>query len=156
MKSIIKLIVVCFSLSWVLIVHAASNSPVGYWKTIDDVTGQPKSILQLWESSDHILYGKVVKIFPQPGHDPHPLCTACTGDKYNKPILGMVILEGLKQDGNDPSLWTGGSILEPKSGKVYHCTIQVVEGGEKLNVKGYVGISAFGRSQTWIREGNIH
>ncbi|TAK77790.1 MAG: DUF2147 domain-containing protein [Gammaproteobacteria bacterium] len=145
--------VICGSLGWMLVAAAADNSPVGYWKTIDDVTGQPKSILQIKETSNHTLYGKVVKVFPQAGQDPNPVCKACEGEKHNQPIIGMTILENLTQSQDDPTLWTGGSILEPKTGKVYHCNIQVMDGGEKLNVKGYIGIPTFGRSQTWIRAG---
>src|SRR5579872_1511985 len=155
MKLMTKIVTACVSLGWLMVAHAASDSPVGSWKTIDDVSGKAKSIVQIWEGSNHELYGKVVKIFPEPGREPNPICTACTGERQNKPVLGMVILEGLKQSDSDPTQWTDGSILEPKTGKVYHCNVQVIDNGQKLDVKGYIGIPTFGRSQTWIRESGM-
>ena len=124
------------------------NTPIGYWKTIDDVTGKPKSIIQIYESSDHSLNGKVLRIYPQPGKDQNELCDACKGAKHNQRIVGMVILEGMQQDGDK---WSGGHILDPKNGKTYRCTMKVVGNGTRLDVHGYIGISLLGRTQTWLR-----
>lgn len=129
---------------------SASNSPLGYWKTIDDVTGKPKSILKIFMSGG-ALYGQVVKIFPRPGYDQNELCTACTGYRHNKKIVGMVIMEGLHQNPNSPAEWSGGTIMDPLNGKTYKCYITLISNGQKLNVRGYIGISLFGRTQTWIR-----
>jgi uncharacterized protein (DUF2147 family) len=134
---------------------AGFASPEGYWKTIDDVTGKPKAIVEVAQGGNSQLYGRVLKIFPKPGQDQNLLCTECKGAKHNQRIVGMVILEGLKQQTKgSPDLWTGGKILDPKNGKVYNCQAQLVEGGQKLLVRGYVGLPMFGRSQTWIRVGN--
>jgi|SRR5579885_433736 uncharacterized protein (DUF2147 family) len=149
MKKISKLLLICLSLIFFQCSFAA-DSPQGYWKTIDDVTGKPKSILHIFEK-DGVLYGQIVKIFPRPGYDQNELCTACTGYRHNKRIVGMVIMEGLKQSPGDPNEWNGGEIMDPLNGKTYRCYIQVIEGGSKLNVRGYIGISLFGRSQTWLR-----
>lgn len=144
-----KLLFTLVCLVYVSIVSAASmNSPIGFWKTIDDVTGKPKSILQIYEASDHTLSGRVMQIFPKPGEDPNKLCEACKGAKHNQPIVGMVILENMKQRGEK---WDGGQILDPKNGKTYRCTLKVVNGGTHLEVHGYIGISLLGRTQTWIR-----
>ncbi len=149
MKHIPKLIFIC--LSFFLWHYAyAANSPLGYWKTIDDVTGQPKSILKIWQSSNG-LSGQVIKIYPSPGKDQNELCTACKGARHNQRIVGMVILQGLKQNANNPSEWTNGEILDPHNGKTYHCNLQVIDNGQKLNVRGYIGVPLFGRSQTWLR-----
>lgn len=129
----------------------SATSPVGYWKTIDDVTGQPKAIVQITETSNHSLQGQIIKIYPRPGFDQNELCDACKGDKHNKRIVGMVILEKLQQDKQNAAIWDDGEILDPKNGKTYHCKIQLIENGEKLSVRGYIGIPLFGRSQTWLR-----
>ncbi|VVC75852.1 hypothetical protein AQUSIP_11490 [Aquicella siphonis] len=129
---------------------ASFNSPLGYWKTIDDVTGKPKSILKIYQSGG-ALYGQIVKIYPRPGYDQNELCTACKGYRHNQRIVGMVIMEGLRQNPNSPAEWSGGTILDPLNGKIYNCYITLISNGQKLNVRGYIGISLFGRTQTWIR-----
>ncbi|MBX3708889.1 MAG: DUF2147 domain-containing protein [Gammaproteobacteria bacterium] len=130
--------------------YDATRTPIGYWKTIDDVTGKPKSILHIYQS-EGFLYGQVVKIYPRPGHDQNELCTACKGPKHNQRIVGMIVAERLKQDVHHPSLWTDGQILDPMNGKTYRCYMQMTDNGQKLNVRGYIGITLFGRSQTWLR-----
>lgn len=126
--------------------NAIAATPVGLWKTIDDVTGQPKSIVSINESADHQLTGKVIKLFK----DPKRLCTACEGENHNKPIVGLTVMHGLKPS-KEQGLWEEGEILDPKTGKVYHCTLRVLENGNKLQVRGYIGLPLFGRSQTWER-----
>lgn len=129
------------SLTW------AAESPVGYWKTIDDVTGRPKSIIHITETVSHSLIGTVVKIYPKPGKDEHEVCDQCTGEKHNQPIVGMTVMEGLKE--NDTHQWKGGNILDPENGKTYRCALRVE--GNKLNVHGYIGMPLLGRSQLWER-----
>ncbi len=124
------------------------SSPIGNWKTIDDVTGKPKSIIHLYANSDQTLSGRVVKIFPKPGEDQNKICEPCKGSKHNQKIVGMVVLEGMKQNGEK---WQGGQILDPKNGKTYRCTLRVIGNGSKLEVHGYIGIPAFGRTQVWER-----
>jgi len=127
----------------------SKDSPVGYWKTIDDVTGKPKSIIQIWKTSDHKLMGKVIKIYPaNRSAKNNKLCTACRGDQHNKPLVGMVILSGLSTQQHS---WNSGHILDPDNGKTYKCSVRVTEKGKRLNVRDYVGLPLFGRSQTWER-----
>jgi len=152
MKKISQLFFICLSL-FVLQYAYAANSPIGYWKTIDDVTGKPKSILHIYETNG-ALYGQIVKIFPRPGYDQNELCSACKGSRHNKRIVGMVIMEGLKQSTNNLSEWSGGQILDPVNGKTYRCNIEVTDNGQQLNVRGYIGVPLFGRSQTWIKVSN--
>ncbi len=127
---------------------ASIDSPIGYWKTIDDLTGKPKSIVQVWKNHDQVLTGKVIKVFSSNNLASHKTCTACRGDKHNQPIVGMVIMSGLK---STKSQWANGHILDPDNGKTYKCTARLSENGKKLNVHGYVGLPLFGRSQTWER-----
>jgi uncharacterized protein (DUF2147 family) len=122
------------------------ESPVGYWQTIDDVTGQSKSIVQITDAANNHIAGKVVKLFD---NVKTTTCSACSGANKNQPILGMTIMTNLKKAENNE--WQGGSILDPKNGKSYTCKIQLVDEGHRLVVRGYIGLPIFGRSQTWVR-----
>jgi uncharacterized protein (DUF2147 family) len=151
MKKIITLVLACLSIFIFPSVFAADlSSPLGYWRTIDDVTGKPKSILHIFQSGNTI-DGRIVKIFPRPGYDQNEVCAECTGSLHNKRIVGLVIMQGLSQDSSNPNEWNGGTILDPVSGKTYKCMLTVIDGGRRLNARGYLGISMFGRTQTWER-----
>ncbi|MCP4274389.1 MAG: DUF2147 domain-containing protein [Gammaproteobacteria bacterium] len=129
----------CFSAT----AFAKQGSIVGSWKTIDDETNQAKSIVKIYKKGGKY-YGRVTRLFRKKGEDPNPVCKKCKdGDpRKGKRVKGMVILKGLiKKDGK----YSGGSILDPKNGKVYKCKIWLEKG--KLKVRGYVGI--FFRTQTW-------
>lgn len=126
----------------------AQESPVGVWKTIDDETKQPKSIVEIVEI-DGKLSGKISQLFRKPDEDQNPKCDKCEGEKKDQPILGLTILWDLKKDGSE---WTGGHIMDPKNGKTYKCKIKLSDGGKKLDVRGYIGMSLFGRTQTWERQ----
>lgn len=117
---------------------------LGKWKTIDDETGMEKGIVEIFELKGK-LYGKIIEIFE---HDKkHLKCEKCEGEDRNKPILGLTIIKGLTKNGSG---YDSGRITDPKNGKTYHCKM-TLEGKDKLIVRGYIGISLFGRSQTWIR-----
>ena len=121
-----------------------AQSPIGTWKTIDDETKQAKSYVEIFEK-DGKLYGKVTKILTKGKEDAK--CTDCSGALKNKPILGMQILSGLKKDGKE---WNGGKIIDPNSGKEYKAKMSL-NGNDKLDVRGFIGISLVGRTQTWQR-----
>jgi uncharacterized protein (DUF2147 family) len=95
------------------------------------------------------LSGKIEKLFRPADQDQNPKCDKCSDARKDQPILGMTILQGLKQDGDE---WNGGEILDPNNGKVYKSKLAVAEGGKKLNVRGYIGMPMLGRTQTWVRE----
>lgn len=121
-----------------------SQSVVGKWKTIDDATGEAKSIVEVFSKSGKI-YAKVVDVL-----DPevkYNLCKQCPGDDKNKPILGLNIIKGLSKDGAEYNL---GEILDPKNGKLYKCALSL-ESKDKLKVRGYIGFSLIGRTQYWYR-----
>lgn len=148
-NKLLKVFLIFFSMLCMTETYAADSfSPVGVWKTIDDVTGQPKSIIQIYASADQKLSGKVIKIFPDSGEDQNKVCQACKGDKHNQKIVGMVILEGMQANGDK---WDSGQILDPKSGKTYHCNFRLTQNGTNLEVRGYIGIPTFGRTQVWKR-----
>lgn len=121
------------------------QSPVGTWKTIDDETGDAKSYVEITQASNGTLQGKVVKILT-PGKE-NKKCTDCKGAKKDKPILGMEILWGLEKDGDG---WSGGKILDPNKGKEYKCKMSLKD-NNTLDVRGYIGFSLIGRTQTWYR-----
>ena len=137
-------------LSLILLVSAmvpTTKDVTGTWKTIDDDTGKPKSIVKLYKQ-DGKLYGKIIKLFREPGEELDPICDLCEGAKHNKKIIGMVIVNGLELDDGE---WEGDDgILDPKNGKLYDCKIWVDEdNADILNVRGYIGF--FFRTQTWHR-----
>lgn len=123
---------------------SSQTKVLGKWKTIDDDTGAAKSIVEIYESNGKV-YGKVLQILEKGKED--KVCEECKGDKKNKPIKGMVIIDGLTKNDDE---WDGGKILDPKSGKEYKCVISL-ENENKLKVRGYVGFSLLGRTQYWTR-----
>ena len=142
--------IVMFIVLGVLITTSALGqalSPMGYWKTIDDETGKEKSIVKIWMENDK-LYGKIVKLFRKPDENQNPLCAKGSGKLEGKPMLGATIMRDLQEKGK---WWSGGKILDPKKGKTYNCKIKVIDNGEKLHLRGFIGISLIGRSQTWLR-----
>lgn len=123
---------------------AMAASPAGTWTTIDDKTGAKRAVVSV-SVSGGTMHGTIVKVYPQAGDT--GVCSKCPGAFKGKKIQGLGFLWGLKDKGN--GVWDGGSILDPKTGKVYRAkaTLQ----GNKLLVRGYVGVSALGRTQTWVR-----
>jgi uncharacterized protein (DUF2147 family) len=126
---------------------AQDTSIVGKWKTIDDKTGNPKSIVQIYEKNGKF-YGKITKLFIKEGDDPNPTCKDCPDDDARKdqPIIGMEIIKDLVLDDDE---YSGGTILDPKKGegKIYTCKLWIKE--SKLQVRGYIAF--FFRTQTWLK-----
>jgi uncharacterized protein (DUF2147 family) len=127
---------------------AQADSPIGTWQTIDDSTGQPKALVQIAQDSSGSLSGKVIKGLGA-NDKPDRRCTECTDARKDQLILGMTIINDMKKDGDG---WDQGQILDPENGKVYKCKMHLEDGGNKLVVRGYIGVSLLGRSQTWIRQ----
>jgi len=121
-----------------------SQTIFGKWKTIDDETGMEKGIVEIYEKAGKV-YGRIIEILEK--EKKHFKCEMCEGEDKNKPVLGLVIIKGLKKKGD---FYEGGKITDPNNGKSYHCKMNL-EGKDKLIVRGYIGISLFGRSQTWFR-----
>jgi len=150
MRNLLKTTVLVTALAIAGTAAAAGDntSPVGTWKTIDDASGKPKSLIVITESNG-VLQGKIEKLFRTPEEDQNPKCDKCTGANKDQPIVGLTILTGLKKDGKE---WSGGEIMDPANGKVYKSKAELTDGGSKLQVRGYIGVPMFGRSQTWVRE----
>jgi uncharacterized protein (DUF2147 family) len=129
-------------------VYAAEPSPAGLWKTIDDRSGEAKGLIRIREINGKF-EGKIDKIFPKPGDDPAPRCEKCLGHQRNQPVLGLTFLWGFTKQGDE---YQGGEILDPESGKIYQAKMKLIDAGKRLEVRGFIGFSLFGRSQTWLRE----
>jgi uncharacterized protein (DUF2147 family) len=127
---------------------AQTDTPVGTWQTIDDHTGQPKALVQITQDSDGELSGKVIKGLGA-NNQPDRRCTQCTDARKDQLVLGMTIIDNMKKDGD---AWDHGQILDPENGKVYKCKMHLEDGGNKLVVRGYIGVALLGRSQTWVRQ----
>ena len=146
------LMAACFSST--ILAQAPSSpatNPAGYWQTYDEVTNKPKSIVQVWVNPDRSVSGRIKYVYPQEGHDKREVCKICPGNRRNQPYFGMLILEKLRPVPNDPKAWQHGEILDPENGKVYSCQMHLSDNGTKMHMRGYVGISMFGRTQTWTK-----
>jgi len=134
----------------VLIAGAAlaqdAGSIVGLWKTFDDDTNQPAALVQISEQNG-LFVGKVTKILDPSGL---PTCAKCTDYRKDKPVVGMEILSGLKKDGEN--MYSGGRILDPDDGEIYRADIKLLDQGNKLDLRAYLGIPLIGRTQSWMRE----
>jgi uncharacterized protein (DUF2147 family) len=128
--------------------QAPVSTPVGYWKTIDDHTGKARSIVRIFEVNGE-LRGRIEKFLDLPSGSKPPTCDKCPGNKKGKPVLGLEFLWGFKRDGAG---WSDGSVLDPEEGHVYNANLEVLDGGKRLKLFGYVRVVfKIGRSQTWTR-----
>ena len=137
----LKIFLTLLSFMFVSTIFAAPQSVTGKWKTIEDEKKKAKSIVEVYEQGGKV-FGKIVELLT-PG-DKGKTCTACTGGDKNKPIEGLVIIKNLKPDGDE---YAGGTIMDPKNGKVYKCKMK--RNGNKLEVRGFIGFSLMGRTQVW-------
>lgn len=142
MKTMFKLGAILFSVCFVC--SAFAKGPiVGKWKTIDDETNEPKSIVEIFEK-DGKYYGKIIELFLKADADQNPTCDKCKKDdpRKDQPTLGMEIIQNLELDGDS---YSGGKILDPKKGTEYKC--KITRDGDTLKMKGsFLFIS---RTQTW-------
>ena len=126
---------------------AAEMTPVGTWTTIDDATGKPKSVVEVYQARDGSYAGRVVEVLDT-SNGPDPACDECKGERHGKPIKGMVILWGLKPDG--AGKWAGGRVLDPENGKDYKARVELLDDGRKLGMSGCIAFLC--RQQVWVRQ----
>lgn len=141
-----KLILLCTACLCSMFMSAQVRQMVGEWKTIDENSGEVKSIVEIYEGSDHLYYGKIKQLIGQPAD---VVCVPCEGEEHNKPIVGLIIIRGMQVDGNN---LVNGKVLDPENGKWYYCSKISLNNGDlvlrgSLDKKGW-----FGRSQTWKRK----
>lgn len=126
----------------------AQATPAGLWKTIDDDGKTEKSLVRISEAGG-VFSAKVEKVFDPARQDAK--CDKCSDERKDQPVLGMTIIRNVKANADDKTLWDGGEILDPNNGKTYKVRIKPVDGGKKLEVRGYVGAPLLGRTQTWLK-----
>jgi uncharacterized protein (DUF2147 family) len=124
------------------------SSPAGLWQALDDDTKQPSGWF-LITNHDGVYSGIIAKMFMKPGENPNVTCDKCTDDRKDHPWLGLEIIRGMKQE--EPDKYSGGNILDPRDGKIYHATMKVTQDGQTLVVRGYLGIELLGKNQYWTR-----
>jgi uncharacterized protein (DUF2147 family) len=137
-----QLIILLFCFFATPLIH--SQSVIGKWKTIDDETGDAKSIVEVYSKSGKI-YAKVIEILDL--EHKNSVCIKCSGEDKNKSILGLIVIKGLTKDGSE---YNSGEILDPKNGKLYKCALSL-DSKDKLKIRGYIGFSLLGRTQYWYR-----
>ena len=125
---------------------AWANTPVGQWHTVDDKTGEVKSLVVI-EEQGGVLKGRVTQ-FLRKGADQAARCDKCSDDRKGQPILGMEIIRGVKKSAGH-EYWDGGEILDPEEGKLYRVRLTPQDGGAKLQVRGFLG--PFWRNQLWVK-----
>jgi uncharacterized protein (DUF2147 family) len=125
----------------------AQMSPAGLWKTIDDDTRKEKSLVRIKDAGG--VFSGTVEKFLDPATKIDEVCDKCSDDRKDKPVLGMTIIRNIKASADDKGIWDGGDILDPNNGKVYRARLKPVDGGKKLEMRGYIG--PFYRTQVWLR-----
>ncbi len=133
-----------FGICLLVMVSTNAQSVLGKWTTLDDNTGVKKSVVEIYQDHGKV-FGKVIQILEK-GKE-NRLCDKCKGNKKDKPVKDMIIINGLEKN---TDTWEGGTILDPETGKEYKCYI-TLENDNKLKVRGYIGISFIGRTQYWNR-----
>lgn len=128
---------------------ALASDITGNWRQIDDKTGASRAIIEIRKESDGKYIGKIVKITPRPGYTPKETCVGCPAPYTNKPMLGLDVFKDLQYEKNNE--YNNGKILDPLSGKIYSMKAKLTSNGNRLQMRGYIGVSALGRTQTWIR-----
>ena len=125
--------------------RAAEPSAVGLWEQVDENHGKPESWFKITERNG-VYQGTIVKIFFKPGEDENWSCDKCEGNERGKPVLGLALIKGMQRQGLS---YENGTIMDPRDGAVYRALMKLSPNGQKLEVRGYLGISLFGRSQVW-------
>jgi len=127
-------------------VFSQVSNVIGSWKTIDDKTGETKSVVRIYKAENGSYYGKIEKLFK----NPNGKCTECKDENKDKPILGMIIITDMKEKGDKLD---DGFILDPANGKKYHATITFDKKSGKLKVRGALDkTGVVGRNQYWVKE----
>jgi uncharacterized protein (DUF2147 family) len=125
----------------------AQATPAGLWQSIDDTTGKPRAEIRITEDNG-VFTGRIERsLLPTPV-DGNLLCTLCTDDRKNKPLIGLDIIRNIKPSA-EAQVWDSGEIMDPDKGKIFKLRLQIQDNGKKLQVRGYIG--PFFRNQTWIR-----
>ena len=122
----------------------AQNPLLGEWITVDDATGEQKSIVRIYQADNGKYYGTIIQLLEENGET--AVCTECTGEDHNKPIVGLTIIRDMQLKDNE---LRGGKVLDPDNGKFYYAKVYLKDG--KLILRGSLDKAGLlGRSQTWL------
>src|SRR5881227_1328836 len=121
--------------------RAAEPTAVGVWEQVDEKSGKAESWFKITERNG-VYGGAIVKIFFKPGEDENWVCSKCEGAERNAPVLGLTLIKGMRRNGSE---YENGTIMDPRDGSVYRALMRVSPDGQKLEMRGYLGISLFGR-----------
>ena len=122
-----------------------AQTPAGLWRTTDDKTGQPKGEVRVYEQNGR-WFAQITRVYDS--KDAQSRCDDCRDERKNLPITGLTIVRNMTPANGE---YEGGDILDPDTGKVYRCKFRLEDGGQKLVVRGFLGFSLLGRTQTWVR-----
>ena len=140
-----RILLLACTMTCLLTASAQVNQILGDWKTVDDKTGEHRSVVHIFKATDGLYYGKIAQLLVG---DPDAKCTKCEGADHNKPVVGLVIIRGMKYDAEKNQL-VDGQVLDPESGKFYYGKIYPKDG--KLVLRGSLDKAGlFGRNQTWL------
>jgi uncharacterized protein (DUF2147 family) len=143
-----KSTLIALALAGASLAAAAQSTPAGLWKTIDDDGKTEKSLVRITDNAG-TFSAKVEKVFDPAKQDAR--CEECSDERKNQPVLGMTIVKGVRANLDDKALWDGGEILDPNNGKTYKVRMKPIDGGKRIEVRGYIGAPLLGRTQTWVR-----
>lgn len=127
--------------------RAAEPTAVGLWEQVDEKSSKAESWFKISERNG-VYEGNLVKIFSKPGENENMVCDKCEGAERGAPLLGLTLIKGMRRNGMS---YEGGTIMDPRDGSVYRALMKLSPDGQKLEVRGYLGISLFGRTQVWKR-----
>ena len=142
-----KIIALTFLLGFAALTFAQDIT--GVWQSVDDVTGAPKGQVEIKQLTNETYEGRIIKITPRAGYTPKEFCTGCPAPYTNKPILGLNVVTQLKH--KKDLKYGDGKILDPNSGRIYSLSMKLSPNGNRLTLRGFVGVSLLGRNQVWIR-----
>lgn len=127
---------------------AGQSTPAGLWQALDSDTKEPTGWF-LIQDHNGVFDGIIAKMFLKPGEDPNTICDRCKDDRRDHTWLGLEIIRGMKPEGEDK--FGGGTILDPRDGKIYKASMKLTADGQALVVRGYIGFELLGQNQYWTR-----